>query len=125
VSDICDSDDYVRFSRNHLGASVALCIFQAADFHQFTPIHQVPATLADVSTLRSGLSQGEARDVGPPDTVQLRLFQDRDVGVCVLLREVHPAHKVLEAGVGTETVHPEISPQKVGEVGGSLLVSFF
>ena len=42
-----------------------------------------------------------------------------------LFREIHAAHKVLEARVRAQVVDPQVGPQKVRKVGGSFLVCFF
>src|SRR5215831_8817303 len=42
-----------------------------------------------------------------------------------LLREIHPAHKILEARIRAQTVHSEVSSQEVRKVRGPFLVRFF
>jgi hypothetical protein len=42
-----------------------------------------------------------------------------------LFGEIHPHQQVLEARVGAQIVDPQVGPQKVRKVGGSLLIRFF
>jgi hypothetical protein len=40
-------------------------------------------------------------------------------------REIHPAHKILEAWIRAQAVDPQVGLQEVRKVGGSFLVRFF